>query len=171
MTLSVRPTAGGLARFSRPPLALLIALTASVLALSATTPDPAHALCSGHPPEYGAWVNADPAASGIARIELRDCQSVTHCEGDVCSITYDAGWSMRVGGKCHPTNCDWGWSRSEFRLSSGHVYGFYDQGFAKRYVYAKMSQHRPGQLWVYWRTDFADPNRADYTKQEWFVRA
>lgn len=73
-------------------------------------------------------------------------------------------------GKCHPTNCDWGWSRGTFRLSSGQVYGFYDQGFAKRHVYAKMSQFRPGQLWVYWRTDFVDPARPDYDLQEWFVR-
>jgi hypothetical protein len=78
---------------------------------------------------------------------------------------------MRVFGKCSPTNCDWGWSAGQFRLSSGHVYGFYDQGFAKRYVYAAMSQYRPGQLWVYWRTDFVDAGRADYERHEWFVRA
>ena len=46
-----------------------------------------------------------------------------------------------------------------------------DQGFAKRYVHARMSQHRPGQLWVHWRTDFVDPGRADYEKDEWFRRA
>ena len=170
MAVFTLPNANARPRVSRHALGLLIALTASMLALLATAPDRAHAICAGHAPEYGVWVNADTAAPGIARIELRDCRSVTHCEGDVCSITYDAGWSMRLWGKCHPTDCDWGWSRSEFRLSSGHVYGFYDQGFAKRYVYAKTSQHRPGQLWVYWRTDFVDPNRADYTKQEWFVR-
>lgn len=128
-------------------------------------------LCAGHPEEYGNWNNADPNANGIARIELRDCQPVTQCSGDICSITYDAGWIMHVFGKCSPTNCDWGWSAGQFRLSSGQVYGFYDQGFAKRYVYAKMSQYRAGQLWVYWRTDFTDPNRADYEMQEWFVRA
>jgi hypothetical protein len=42
---------------------------------------------------------------------------------------------------------------------------------SKPYVYATMSQYRPGQLWVYWRTDFVDPNRADYDLPEWFVRA
>jgi hypothetical protein len=138
---------------------------------SAADRDALRSLCSGHAVEYGDWVNADPTARGIARIELRDCQSVTTCSGTVCTITYDAGWRMHVFGKCSPTNCDWGWSAGQFRLSSGHIYGYYDQGFAKRYVYAMMSQYRPGQLWVYWRTDFVDPNRADYDLQEWFVRA
>ncbi|HET9143630.1 hypothetical protein [Actinophytocola sp.] len=127
-------------------------------------------ICVGHAVEHGDWVNTDPNATGIARIELRDCQPVTVCNGNICSVTHDAGWTMRVFGKCSPTNCDWGWSKSDFRMSSGHIHGFYDQGFAKRHVYAKMSQYRPGQLWVYWRTDFTDPNRPDYDKQEWFRR-
>ena len=50
------------------------------------------------------------------------------------------------------------------------AFGFYDQGFAKRRVYAKMSAYRPGQLWVHWDTDFTDPSRADYSKDEWFIR-
>ena len=137
----------------------------------AASADALRRLCSGHAVEYGNWVNADPNANGLARIELRDCEAVTTCHGDVCSVTYDAGWRMRVFGRCSPTNCDWGWSAGQFRLGSGHIYGYYDQGFAKRRVYAKMSAYRPGQLWVFWRTDFVDPNRADYERQEWFVRA
>jgi hypothetical protein len=46
----------------------------------------------------------------------------------------------------------------------------YNPGFAKEYVYAKMSQYRSGQLWVYIWTDFTDPNRLDYASQDWFVR-
>jgi hypothetical protein len=138
---------------------------------SASNVDADKAICSGHQIEHGDWINADPNARGIARIELRDCQAVTTCNGNICSTTFDAGWRTHVFGKCSPTNCDWGWSAGTFRLSSGHIYGFYDQGFAKRHVYAMMSQYRPGQLWVYWRTDFTDPNRADYDMHEWFVRA
>lgn len=126
-------------------------------------------LCGAHAAEYGNWANTNLATPGIARIELRDCQSVTVCNGNICSTTYDAGWRTHVFGACHPTNCDWGWSAGTFRLSSGQIYGYYDQGFAKRYVYAKMSAYRPGQLWVYWRTDFVDPARADYDLQEWYV--
>jgi hypothetical protein len=134
-------------------------------------PQAGNKLCSAPPAEYGNWVNADPNATGIARIELRDCQPVVVCNGNICSVTNDAGWATHVLGKCSPSNCDWGWSAGAFRLSSGQVYGFYDQGFAKRSVYAKMSAYRPGQLWVHWHTDFTDPARADYDVDEWFVRA
>jgi hypothetical protein len=144
---------------------------ASAVLPAATTGVSANKLCGAPPAEAGNWVNADPNASGIARIELRNCQSVVVCNGDICSITHDAGWATHVFGKCSPTNCDWGWSPGAFPTSSGQVYGFFDQGFAKRYVYAKMSAYRPGQLWVHWRTDFTDPSRADYDVDEWFVRA
>jgi hypothetical protein len=45
----------------------------------------------------------------------------------------------------------------------------YRQGFATRHVYADMSQFRPGQLWIWMWTDFADPGRPDYESQNWFV--
>lgn len=132
---------------------------------------PSRRLCSGHAAEYGDWVNADPATRSITRAHLRDCQPVTRCSGDICTIVHDAGWTMRLFGACHPTDCDWGWSAGQFRLSTGQIYSFYDQGFAKRYVWAAMSAYRPGQLWIAIRTDFVDPNRADYESQNWFVRA
>lgn len=110
-------------------------------------------------PGVGEWVNADPNARGIVQIELQDCLSVTTCSGDTRQIAYNAGWRMGVWDKCSPTNCDWGWSAPSFTTPSGRTYGFYGQGFARRKVYAKMSQYRPGQLWVYWETDFVDPNR------------
>jgi hypothetical protein len=149
----------------------LVLLAVTSTAFFAVRADQAQALCSGHDAEYGNWVNADPNARGIARIELRDCQPVTVCDGEICQIQYDVGWVMHTYGKCSPSNCDWGWTSGQRRLSSGQIPGTYDQGFAKRYVYAKMSQYRPGQLWVHWRTDFVDPGRADYELQEWFVRA
>jgi hypothetical protein len=155
----------------RRTLLLLLGLLATAMLVLGAGAQRAEALCSGHSPEFGTWVNADPSSGGIARIQTADCQSVTTCSGNICSTTFDAGWSMRVWGKCSPTNCDWGWSAGAFPTSSGQVFGFYDQGFAKRYVYAKMSAYRPGQLWVHWRTDFVDPARADYERDEWFVRA
>ena len=148
-------------------LLLLVLLAVASTAFFAVRADQAQALCSGHAAEYGNWVNADPNARGIARIELRDCQAVTVCDGDICSIQYDVGWVMRTYGKCSPSNCDWGWTSAKRRLSSGQIPGTYDQGFAKRYVYAKTSQYRPGQLWVYWRTDFTDPNRPVWRGAGW----
>jgi hypothetical protein len=76
---------------------------------------------------------------------------------------------MHIFGRCTPTDCDWGEIGAQ-RLSTGHIYAVYNQGFATRYVYARMSQYRPGQLWVYTYTDFADPGRPDYELQNWFVR-
>jgi len=156
---------------TRRRLLLLLALALLSTAFFSVRADSAQALCSGHAPEYGDWVNADPNTGSITRIELRDCQSVTVCDGDVCTIQYDVGWAMHLFGKCHPTDCDWGWTAAQERRASGHIPGFYDQGFAKRYVFARMSQFRDGELWVNVRTDFVDPGRADYDSQDWFVRA
>lgn len=39
-------------------------------------------------------------------------------------------WYMRIFGKCHPTDCDWGQVGAQ-RLSTGHIYATYDQGFAR----------------------------------------
>lgn len=160
-----------LARSTNRRFVLLLGLlAAATLALGAGA-QRAEALCSGPPPEAGTWNNANPGTSGIARIQLADCQPVTTCSGGVCSTAHDAGWRMRVWGKCSPTNCDWGWTAGAFPDSAGKITGFYNQGFAKRYLVAKMSAYRPGQLWVHWRTDFTDPSRADYERDEWFVRA
>jgi hypothetical protein len=154
-----------LSRSWRLVMAMLVVAIAGAAAL-AVGEDRAAALCvAAH--EEGVWVNTNSVSPGISRIELRACQPITTCDGDVCTTTYDAGWAMRVWGKCSPTDCYWG-RVSARRLADGRVRGFYDQGFAKRYVYARMSQYRPGQLWVFWRTDFTDPSRPDYTKQEWF---
>lgn len=126
----------------------------------------AHALCS-QPPEEGNWRNSDQNTNSLTRIQLRFV-----CQDQILNgQPYPPGppWYTHIFGKCSPSNCDWGEVGAQ-RLSSGHIYAVYDQGFAKRYVYAKMSQYRPGQLWVYTWTDFTDPNRPDYELQNWFIR-
>jgi hypothetical protein len=151
----------------RPPFAGAPRLPAAATLGSA----PSARLCGGHAIEYGDWANADPATPGITRAQLRDCQSVTTCSGGICTIVYDAGWIMRLFGACSPIDCDWGWSAGRLRLSNGQIPAYYDQGFAKRYVWAAMSAYRPGQLWIAVRTDFVDPARPDYESQNWFVRS
>jgi hypothetical protein len=146
----------------------LLTLGALVLALvvMVSTPQPAQASCTTLQ-EQGNWVNADPNANSLTRIQLRFV-----CQDQILNgQPHPPGppWYVHVFGKCHPTDCDWG-EVGATRLSSGHIYAVYDQGFAKRYVYVKMSQYRPGQLWVYTRTDFVDPNRPDYEMQNWFKR-
>jgi len=152
----------------RPPYAGAPRLPAAATALAV---GPNARLCGGHAIEYGNWVNADRATRSITRAQLRDCQSVTTCSGTICTIVHDAGWAMRLFGACSPTDCDWGWSAGRLRLGSGQIPAYYDQGFAKRYVWAVMSAYRPGQLWIAIRTDFVDPARPDYESQNWFVRS
>lgn len=126
--------------------------------------DPAVASCI-QPQEEGNWQNTDPNTRSLTRINLRFV-----CQDQVLNgQLYPPGppWYVHVFGKCHPTDCDWGEVGAQ-RLSSNHIYAVYNQGFAKRYVYARMSQYRPGQLWVWTWTDFTDPSRADYGVHNWF---
>jgi len=132
-------------------------------------PNSAYALCS-QPDEEDSWQNADPNTRSITRIDLRfTCQDQI-LNGEL----YPPGppWHMHIWGKCHPSNCNWGEIGAE-NVTMGdrhYIYGVYHQGFATRYVYADMSLYRPGQLWVYMWTDFADPGRPDYESQNWFTR-
>src|SRR5687767_11453482 len=128
------------------------------------TAAPAEALCVT-PPELGKWINVDPSTQSLTRVELQFV-----CQDQILNgQPYPPGppWYVRVFGKCYPSDCDWGKVGAQ-RLNSGHIYAYYDQGFAKRHVWAKMSDYRPGQLWVYTYTDFTDPNRADYEVHNWF---
>lgn len=125
-----------------------------------------HALCVQQQ-EEGHWLNSDSNTNSQTRIQLRFV-----CQDQILNgQPYPPGppWYVHLYGKCHPTDCDWGEVGAQ-RLSSGYVYAEYDQGFAKRYVYARMSQYRPGQLWVYTWTNFTDPNRQDYATNNWFIR-
>jgi len=123
------------------------------------------AQCS-QPPEEGNWVNTDSNTRSITRVTTRFICQDQVLNGQPCCPTGPA-WYIHLYGSCSPTACDWGEVGAQ-RLSTGHIYGFYDQGFAKRYVYIKMSQYQPGKLWMYIYNDFVDPNRADYEIQTWF---
>ena len=144
---------------------LILAFVVGVATFGAGTP--AQALCI-QPDEEGNWTNTDPNTRSITRIDLRFiCQDVI-LNGE----PYPPGppWYIHVWGKCHPTDCNWGEVGAQWLSAGDFVYGFYDQGFAKRYVYAKMSAYRPGQLWVWMYTDFTDPGRADYAVNNWFTK-
>lgn len=146
----------------------LIGIQAAIgsLLLFVFVQEPAHALCLAQP-EDGSWINSDPQTRSLTRIELR-----FNCQDQILNgQPYPPGppWRVHIWGSCSPQDCDWGQADAE-RLSTNHIYAFYDQGFARRHVYARMSQYRPGQLWVYTYTDFTDPNRPDYDVHNWFVR-
>ena len=145
-------------------LHVVATLVVTILAM-AYSPEAAFSLCAEQQ-EDGNWKNADPQTRGITRIKLMfNCQDMI-LNGE----PYPPGppWKVHLYGACHPTDCDWGEADAK-RLGSDHIYAFYNQGYAKRYVYAKMSIYRPGQLWVWIWTDFTDPNRPDYGMHNWFV--
>ena len=149
-------------KFSLVQLSVLAFIIGTAIELQ----QPAYASCV-QPQEEGNWRNADQNTRSLTRIQLRFV-----CQDQILNgQLYPPGppWYVHIFGKCHPTDCDWSEVGAQ-RLSTGHVYATYDQGFAKRYVYAKMSQYRPGQLWVYTFTDFTDPNRPDYEVHNWFAR-
>lgn len=123
------------------------------------------ALCV-QPVEEGNWVNTDINTRSITRINLRFV-----CQDQILNgEPYPPGppWYVHIYGKCHPSDCDWGEVGAKPIVGTGFIFAFYDHGFAKRYVWAKMSQYRPGQLWVYMFTNFTDPNRPDYEVHNWF---
>ena len=117
--------------------------------------------------ESGKWRNSDPNTRSLRRIELRFV-----CQDQILNgEPYPPGapWYIHVFGSCEPTDCDWHEVPAD-RLTSGYVLGRYKQGYAKRFVYARMSQLYPGQLYVYTWTDFKDEARNDYASTNWFVR-
>ena len=130
---------------------------------------PAHALCAAQP-EEGNWANADPNTRSLTSAVLRFT-----CQDQVLNgQPYPPGppWHMQLKGKCSPTDCDWGEVGAESVTVGTRTYvrAVYDQGFAKRYVYADISLYRTGQLWIWMWTDFTDPSRPDYESQNWFTR-
>lgn len=143
-----------------------LGVLAAGVCLLTVGPQPAAGQCLAQD-EDGNWENVDSNTRSLTRIQLRFV-----CQDQILNgEPYPPGppWWVHVFGKCHPTDCDWGEVEAR-RLGTGHIYAFYDQGFARRHVWARMSAYRPGQLWVYTYTDFRDPGRPDYDVHNWFRR-
>lgn len=116
--------------------------------------------CAGHGAEYGDWVSGKRRAGGITRIQLRDCEAVQRCTGDICMVSTDSGWKMRAYGKCGSKECSWGWSAGAHRTKAG-VPARYRRGAVTQYVTAKAVPRQPKQLKVRVKTDYTDPARRD----------
>lgn len=119
------------------------------------------------PFEEGSWTNIDPNTRGITRVDVRFICQDQILNGQPCCPTGPA-YYVRLLGSCYPSDCDWGEVGAR-RLSSGHIYAYYDHGFARRYVYLMPSAYLPNTLWMYMYTDFVDPARRDYSLQQWFT--
>ena len=118
------------------------------------------------PFEQGNWSNIDRNTRGITRVDVKFfCQDQV-LNGVPCCPTGDP-YRVHLYGSCSPSDCDWGEVTAR-RLPSGHIYAYYNQGFARRHDYLKPSSYREGALWMYIYTDFTDPGRRDYSAHYWF---
>ena len=131
-------------------------------------PRAAFALCVT-PFEQGNWTNVDPATRGITRVDVTfSCNDTVLCgideHGNVTCSKPGAPFRLHLWGKCYPSDCDWGAVDGNEVLigSTRWVYSYFDQGFAKRYVYIRPSTTSPTELYLWMYTDFVDPARADY---------
>jgi len=138
---------------------------------------PITAICQCVTPfEAGSWTNIDAATGGITHVRVNfSCNDQVLCgvdaNGNVTCSTPGPPYQVHLFGNCSPSDCDWGTvNGSDYVGSDGThwVYAFFDQGFAKRYVYIKRSVLFPGDLFMWMYTDFVDPHRSDYILRNWF---
>ena len=120
---------------------------------------PALALCVTSP-MTGDWVTTNPATRGLTRaeVEVGCCDQVLN--GRLVCSPPD---SVRLFGRCHPTDCDWSVRTGAFQTASG-LRLTYNQGFATRTV--RINALPSGNLRVRVFTNFADPGRRDYNMTE-----
>jgi len=159
-------TAPKLTRLHRRGGALLVGYLSLLVVSGLMVTPPARGLCAAQE-EDGSWRNIDPNTRSLTRVDLRFV-----CQDQILNgQPYPPGppWYIHIWGKCHPSDCDWG-EVGAARLSSDFIYTEIDHGFAKRYVYARMSRVYPDRLWVWMWTDFRDPDRPDYSSSNYFVR-
>lgn len=124
----------------------------------------AQALCV-QPQEEGEWVNRNNNTRSITRANIR-----FQCQDQILNgQPYPPGDPFYVSlfGSCSPTDCEWeevGATRNE----DGWLRATVDHGFAKRSVWVKAYSEDSLRVWIW--TDFTDPNREDYSSNDWFVR-
>jgi hypothetical protein len=133
--------------------------------LAALLPGASQAMCLW-PQEEGDWVNVDPGARSLARIQLEFVCQDTIVNGQ--PFPPGPPWYMQAWSKHRPG--DWGRVGAR-KLGNGHIHAVFHQGFATKHVYAKLSQRKPGQLRVHTYVDFAPADgRIDHVMQDWFVK-
>ncbi|MCG6138298.1 MAG: hypothetical protein MET45_27360 [Nostoc sp. LLA-1] len=134
-----------------------LSLAAASLALSTALVSPAMAA----PADFiGTWVNRDSNTRGITRLVI------TSAGGNKLNI--------RVFGKCHPTDCDWG-SKSLATYGTNvqdtdHKYASanYNKNFANSFL---TLGHSGNQIMLQNYTQFLDnSNRQNYYSRDYFQK-
>lgn len=149
--------------------ALLAVFTFVVVGPILTAP-PAKALCSGTSPATGNWHNIDANTNSVTRVIVDwGCADQGLCPiGGPC--VYPAG-SIRVFGRCHPTDCDWG-VRTTYAEKDGWESARYNYSWATKYVWIRpyvFSGRTYLRVWVF--TDFTPADgRKDYTIDVWMLK-
>jgi len=142
----------------------LTAVTSLGLATAGTTlaAEPAYALCSGTSPATGDWHNIDPNTRSITRAIVD--------WGCPDQPGLAAGY-VRLFGKCHPTDCDWGVRRT-YAENGGWESATYRYSWSTKYVWIRpYSFHGLTYLRVWVHTDFTPADgRTDYTTDEWMLK-
>src|SRR4051794_19564068 len=105
--LAVNPLAASAAAPAPSPAAKPAEPGKRALALAHRGPVARASLCSA--PMAGDWHNIDVNTNSMTRALVDfTCSDVILCPiGQPCTGG-DSYYSMRVFGKCHPTDCDWG---------------------------------------------------------------
>jgi hypothetical protein len=113
-------------------------------------------------PMAGEWVSVNSATRGLTRaqIQVGCCDQVANGV-PVCSPPD----GVRILGRCHPSDCDWGTVSGHLQNASGNrLQLVYDQGFARRTV--RIDRLSTGNLRIRVFTDFKDTGRRDYNLTE-----
>jgi hypothetical protein len=138
-----------------------------LLVVLVALPGTSQAICLW-PQEAGDWTNIDPDTRSVTRIQLEFVCQDTIVNGQ--PFPPGPPWWVRVWGKCHPSDCDWGRVGAK-KLDSGWIHAVFHQSFATKHVYARMAPARPGQLQVRIYTDHtAADGRKDRATNAWFVK-
>jgi hypothetical protein len=111
--------------------------------------------CAGpDAPEYGRWVSTAAEPELFKSIELRDCQNIQNCFGDVCSIIVGAGWTLKPTRVCEPGCPSIAWSKPQTRRD-GQIYARYSSALVEQEFFAKVDDADPAVLHVKLKTDRA----------------
>ncbi len=150
-----------------------VALVASLAAVAVGGAAPAHALCAPPPvsDQHGSWRNINANTNSVTRVNVRnECSDHQTCDENG-NCTWNGGYFVRVYGKCHPTDCDWGQIKAQ-DMGGGWIRAKYVRSWATNHVWLKTYTYSGTvylRVWVH--TDFTDADgRRDYTTDEWALR-
>jgi hypothetical protein len=124
----------------------------------------AHALCESAP-ENGTWRNDNPGTDSITRVVIRQqCNDLILVPVDGLPPAPRPGYYVEIWGACTPTDCYWG--SHPANRDSGWIRVTIKQDWVQREIWITASAPDDLRVWIW--SDFTDPNRSDYTSDDYF---